>query len=181
MIAARSQFSLGVDLFDSTVNEDLPDGRFFAWRGQAQWVRLLAPDTLFLLRGDVQLADRPLASLEQISLGGQRTVRGYPQDQLLTDSGALMSAEVRFPIYRNSNINGLLQIAPFVDIGVGWNESRERLDPNTLVGIGLGLQWQQGDNFSARLDWGLPLVSVDPLGESLQENGLYFSVIYTPF
>ena len=181
VIAARSQVSLGVDLFDSTVNESSPDSRFFAWRGQAQWVRLLAPDTLLLLRGDVQLADSPLASLEQISFGGQRTVRGYPQDDLLTDNGALMSAEVRFPLYRNANIDGLLQIAPFVDIGVGWNESGERLDPNTLVGIGLGLQWRQGDHFSARLDWGLPLVSVDPLGESLQENGLYFSVTYTPF
>ena len=181
VIAARSQFSLGLDLLNSTVNENAPDSRFFAWRGQAQWVRLLAPDTLFLLRGDVQMADSPLASLEQISLGGQRTVRGYPQDELLTDNGALMSAEFRVPIYRNSNINGLLQINPFVDIGVGWNASGERLDPNTLVGIGLGLQWRQGDKFSARLDWGLPLTSVDPLGESLQENGLYFSVTYTPF
>ena len=181
VIAARSQLSLGLDLLGSTVKENSPDGRFFAWRGQAQWVRLLAPDTLFLLRGDVQLADRPIASLEQISLGGQRTVRGYPQDELLTDSGALMSAEVRLPIYRNANLDGLLQIAPFVDIGVGWNESGETLDPNTLVGIGLGLEWRQGDNFSARLDWGIPLTSVDPLGDSLQENGLYFSVIYTPF
>ena len=181
VIAARSQVSLGLDLLDSTVNESSPDGRFFAWRGQAQWVRLLAPDTLFLLRGDIQLADRPLASLEQISFGGQRTVRGYPQDELLTDSGALISAEARFPIYRNANLDGLLHIAPFVDIGVGWNESGEKLDPNTLVGVGVGLEWRQGDNLSARLDWGIPLVSVDPLGESLQENGLYFSITYTPF
>ena len=52
VIAARSQFSLGVDIFDATINEDAPDSSFFAWRGQGQWVRRLDEDFLFLLRGD---------------------------------------------------------------------------------------------------------------------------------
>ena len=97
VIAARSQFSLGLGIFNSTINKDAPDSRFLSWRGQAQWVRLLAPDTLFLLRADVQLADRTLVPLEQFGLGGQESVRGYRQDLLLTDNGALASAEVRFP------------------------------------------------------------------------------------
>ena len=57
---------------------------YFSWRGQAQLVRLLAPDTLFLIRADVQLADRALVPLEQIGVGGQETVRGYRQDLLLS-------------------------------------------------------------------------------------------------
>lgn len=72
VIAARSQFSLGIGAFDATVNEEPPDGRFFAWRGQAQWVRLLAPETLLLVRADAQLADRALVPLEQIGLGGKK-------------------------------------------------------------------------------------------------------------
>ncbi len=50
VIAARSGFNLGIGAFNATVNEDAPDSRFFSWRGQAQWVRLLAPETLLVLR-----------------------------------------------------------------------------------------------------------------------------------
>ena len=46
VFALRSQFSIGLDALDSTINNTSPDSRFYAWRGQAQWVRLLAPDTL---------------------------------------------------------------------------------------------------------------------------------------
>ena len=182
VIAARSAFSLGIGAFDATINDDSPDSRFFAWRGQAQWVRLLAPDTLLLVRGDVQLADRGLVTLEQFSLGGLESVRGYRQDYLLTDNGAFASAEVRLPILRVSQLDGLLQLAPFVDVGTTWNNSgREDLDDDTLASVGLGLRWSQGDRFTARLDWGIPLVDVDSRERTWQENGVYFSVQYNPF
>ena len=121
VFALRSQFSIGLDALDSTVNDTSPDSRFYAWRGLAQWVRLLAPDTLFLLRGDVQFADRPLVPLEQIGIGGQESVRGYRQDALLTDNAVFASAEVRLPFARVPGENNLLQVAPFIDFGTAWN------------------------------------------------------------
>ena len=121
VFALRSQFSIGLDALDSTINDTSPDSRFYAWRGQAQWVRLLAPDTLFLLRGDVQFADRPLVPLEQIGIGGQESVRGYRQDALLTDNAVFASAEVRIPVARFPGENNLLQVAPFLDFGTAWN------------------------------------------------------------
>ena len=182
VIAARSQFSLGTGAFDATINRHAPDSRFFAWRGQAQWVRLLAPDTIFLVRADAQLADRALVPLEQFSLGGQETVRGYRQDLYLTDSGVSASAEVRFPILRVRQVGGVLQIAPFVDLGTVWNSSG-RDDPaqSTLASIGIGLRWQMGNRLTARFDWGIPLVDVNPGERTLQEKGLYFSVGYNLF
>lgn len=182
VIAARSQFSLGIGALNATINDDLPDSRFFAWQGQAQWVRLLARDTLLLLRADVQLADRALVSLEQFSLGGIESIRGYRQDLLLADNGAFASAEVRLPILRIPQLNSVLQLAPFVDVGTAWNSSgRADPDPNTLASVGLGLRLSAGDRFTARLDWGIPLVSVDSRDRTWQENGVYFSVIYNPF
>ncbi len=56
VIAARSQFNLGVGAIDATINQEQPDSRFLSWQGQAQWVRLLAPETLLLVRGNVQLS-----------------------------------------------------------------------------------------------------------------------------
>ncbi len=180
VFAARSQFSLGVDWFGANVNKDAPDSRFFAWRGQGQWVRQLQKDTLFLARADLQVATDSLLPLEQFGLGGQLSVRGYRQDVLLTDNGMLFSAEFRLPIVRTPQIGGVLQLTPFIDIGKGWNNKGKNPSPSVLVGTGLGLLWKQGDNFSARLDWGIPLVSVEGEKRSLQENGLYFSINYSP-
>ncbi|MEM9923114.1 MAG: ShlB/FhaC/HecB family hemolysin secretion/activation protein [Cyanobacteria bacterium P01_D01_bin.50] len=186
VFALRSQFSIGLDALDSTINSSSPDSRFYAWRGQAQWVRLLAPDTLLLLRGDVQLADRPLVPLEQIGVGGQETVRGYRQDALLTDNAVFASAEIRFPIARFSGENNILQLAPFIDFGTAWNrgdsdDSGDELDTNTLLSLGLGLRLQLQERLSARFDWGIPLITIEGEKDTLQENGLYFSVVYNPF
>ncbi|WP_250122018.1 ShlB/FhaC/HecB family hemolysin secretion/activation protein [Chroococcidiopsis sp. CCMEE 29] len=187
VIAARSQFNLGVGAFNATINEDDPDSRFFSWRGQAQWVRLLATNTLLLLRTDVQLADSALVPLEQFGLGGQESVRGYRQDALLKDNGALISAELRLPIYRSPEQQLLLQLTPFVDVGTVWNSSgraesdTNTSDTNTLASVGLGLRCQLGDSLIARLDWGIPLVDITSRERTWQENGVYFSVIYNPF
>jgi hemolysin activation/secretion protein len=182
VIALRSQFSLGFDVLNPTINQIPPDSRFFAWQGQAQWARLLAPETLLLLRLNTQLASRTLLPIEQFGLGGQDSVRGYRQDYLLTDNATFVSAEVQVPILRFPQIDSALQVVPFVDFGVGWNSSdRVNPDPNTLAAVGLGLRWSQGDRFTVRLDWGIPLISVDSNERTLQEQGLYFSLLYNPF
>jgi hemolysin activation/secretion protein len=120
VIATRSQFNLGVGAFDATINQDRPDSRFLSWQGKAQWLRLLAPETLLLLRGNVQLSTTSVLPLEQFSLGGVQSVRGYRQDLLLADNGAFASVEVRLPVLRVADWNGVLQVAPFADIGSTW-------------------------------------------------------------
>ncbi|NER35837.1 MAG: ShlB/FhaC/HecB family hemolysin secretion/activation protein [Oscillatoria sp. SIO1A7] len=182
VFAARSQFSLGIGAFDATVNSEPPDGRFFSWRGQAQLVRRLPADSLLVVRSDVQLAPRAIVPLEQFGLGGLGSIRGYRQDVLLTDNGAFASAEWRVPVLKVEKIEGVLQVAPFVDAGVAWNSSeRPDPDPNTAIGIGLGLQWQMADKLRARIDWGFPLIDVDSRDRTWQENGFYFSVDFKPF
>ena len=182
VFAARSQFSLGIGAFDATVNSSPPDGRFFSWRGQAQLVRRLPADSLLVVRSDLQLAPRAIVPLEQFGLGGLGSIRGYRQDVLLTDNGAFASVEWRVPILKVEKIQGVLQVAPFVDAGVAWNSS-DRLDPdpNRAIGVGLGLQWQMADKLRARIDWGFPLVDVDSRDRTWQENGFYFSVDFKPF
>ena len=184
VFSLRSQFSLGLGILDANVNERPPDGRFFNWRGQAQYVQLLAPETLLVVRSAVQLSTEPLVPLEQITLGGLNTVRGYRQDLLLTDNGIFASGEVRLPILRITEINSTLQLIPFVDFGVGWNDRDNPIpttNPNTLVSVGLGLLWQMGDRLTARLDWGLPLTEFQIQGNTLSQQSLYFSLNYNFF
>lgn len=178
VLAARSQFSLGVDAFDATINDTSTDGQFFAWLGQFQWVQQLSPRNLLVARIDAQLTPDSLLSLERFSIGGVDTVRGYQQNQLVADNGILGSIEVRVPVTSDP---GILQLAPFFEIGTVWNNREINPDPTTIASLGLGLRWLIKPDLSLRLDYGIPLISVGDRGNSLQENGLYFSVRYQPF
>jgi hemolysin activation/secretion protein len=181
VLALRSQFSVGVDLFDATINANEPDSKFVAWRGQAQYLKLLSPDTLLLLRSDLQVSDRSLVPLEQFSLGGQLSVRGYRQDVLLADNGLFLSTEIRTPILRITDWETTLQLTPFIDFGTVWNSDETNLEEDVLVSVGLGLRLLVGDNFTARIDWGIPLIDIDDNPNTLQENGIYFSIEYKAF
>jgi hemolysin activation/secretion protein len=182
VFAARSQLSFGVGLLDVTLSSDQPDSQYFAWRGQAQWVRLLAPDTLFLLRSDIQLTNQELLPLEQMGVGGMDSVRGYRQDLLLRDNVIFASAELRYPLLRTRKGQGVLQLTPFLDFGQGWNAAGElELPDRTLLSIGLGLRWQYGERLTARIDWGIPLIQLESGDRSLQEQGIYFLVNWSPF
>ena len=178
VLAFRSQFSLGVDVLNPTINDDgEPDSTFLAWRGQSQWVRRLNDeDFLLLLRGDAQLSGGSLVPLEQFRLGGANSARGYRQDLSLGDNGLFASAELRIPVLRFKQVDGLVQIAPFFDVGTVWNSDDVEVTNSTLPSLGVGLNFSMGENFNARLDWGIPLSTVEAENSSLQEDGIYFSL-----
>jgi hemolysin activation/secretion protein len=176
VLAFRSQFSIGVDALNATSNDDEPDSSFFAWRGQSQWVRRINEDFLFLLKGDVQLSASGLVPLEQFRVGGVDSVRGYRQDLILGDNGAFASAELRVPVFRIDQMDGLVQVVPFFDIGTIWNSDDTEIANSTLPGIGVGLNFSAGKSFNARLDWGIPLINVDTNSNTWQESGIYFSL-----
>lgn len=178
VLAARSQFSFGIGAFDATVNDTGTDGRFFAWVGQFQWVQRLSPRILMLAKVNTQLTGDSLLSAEKISIGGVETVRGYRQNQLVTDNGIVGGVEVRIPL--SSKVE-TLQLIPFFDIGTGWNNRSSNPDPQTLASLGLGLQWQPVRGLVLRADYGIPLIETSDRGSSLQDNGFSFSVRYQPF
>ena len=75
-----------------------------------------------------------------------------------------------------------MQLVPFMEGGHVWN-NRGRPDPSPsiLASVGLGLRWQWRRDWSLKLDWGLPLTSVQDGGSSLQDSGFFFSLNYQPF
>ena len=182
VFALSSQFSIGIDAFNATINNnDLPDSKFFAWRGQAQYLRLLSSNISLLFRSDLQFSDRPLVALEQFSLGGAFNVRGYRQDALLADNGLFASTELRTTLVTIPKWRTTLQLASFVDFGTVWNTDDVSFDKNTLVSVGAGLRLQVSDFLAARIDWGIPLTDLEDSDDTLQENGVYFSVELRPF
>ncbi len=102
VIAARSQLSWGIDALGATINRgDEPDGRFVAWLLQLQWARRFGASGIEgIFRTDLQLANDPLLTMEQIAVGGYSTVRGYRQNQRVQDQGVVAAIKVRVPVCR---------------------------------------------------------------------------------
>ena len=180
VLAARSQFSIGLGILDATVNDTETDGRFVSWLGQFQWVKSLNSqrDALLVSNVALQLTPDSLLPLEQFAIGGADSVRGYRTNQSVASNGIFGSVEVRLPIIRQEDGIGLIQLTPFIDGGTVWGNE---FATDTLLSTGLGLRWQLGNSFSARIDWGIPLISIDRQGNSLQDNGISFSLQVNPF
>ena len=189
----RSQFSLGIDGFRSTINAGPPDGHFFDWVGQAQYIRRLGDsDCLIIGRLSGQIADRPLLSLEQLELGGISSVRGYLENQVLTDNGILTSLEFRIPILEDKDKNSLIALAPFSDFGLGWDNvevgqsttntgtsSNLGRQGVTMPSVGLGLLVNPVKYVSGQIYYGYGFNSREtPEGTSLQNHGIEFSISF---
>lgn len=178
----RSQLSVGIDAFDSNISSDQPDSKFVAWAGQVNYYRLLGSKTAILIRSGMQFSNDGLAPLEQFSIGGIYTVRGYAQNILIGDNGFFISTELQQNLLNFPESQISLDLTPFIDFGRIWNTGRELEQPgSTISSVGLGLRLDIKDDLILRLDWGIPFSSIETAGESLQENGFYFSLKTTAF
>ncbi len=191
VIAGRSRFSVGVDLLGATINDEnnVPDGRFFAWLGQFQVVRRFAPllDTLLIFRSDLQLTPDTLLTLEQVPIGGRYSVRGYRENTLVRDNAFLTSLEARVPIIRDTPWADFVQLAPFVDYGRAWNTKPPTEKPGDLPSVGIGLRWALSLQWpfpvrpQLEVYWGHPLRTIETSGKNLQDSGLHFQVVIAAF
>jgi hemolysin activation/secretion protein len=180
----RSQFSLGLDLLDATINEaPIPDGRFFSWLGQVQRVWYFGNRNLLILQTDLQLTPDSLLPSEQLVIGGGQSLRGYRQNVRSGDNGFRFSIEDQIALLIDeSGGNPTLQLAPFIDMGLVWNHPN---NPNTLpdqtflASIGLGVLWEPLPDLNLRIDYALPLVDLSDRGNNLQDQSLYFSTYYS--
>ena len=205
VLALRSTFNFGLDALDATKQpslptssgsqgtKKLPDGQFFAWLGQGQYVqRLFGTDNLAILRVNGFLSNNPLPSLEQFSIGGSQSVRGYRENELLRDNGVFGSLEFHVPLWRNKDKNPILTLAPFFDIGTGWDNVIFQGSPptgginrrkDTLASVGVGLIFTPGRYVNAQLYWGYALnrefVAAD--ANNLQDYGVSFSLSVIAF
>ena len=179
VLAARSQFSLGVDAFDATTNSgNLPSGKFFAWLGQFQWARRLGEDWGELIfRADTQLTNDNLFTMEQFSVGGALSVRGYRENQIVRDYGYDISLEYRYPLIKDPSGRSILAIAPFVDGGGAKNNDLPNgPNPTFLYSAGAGLRWDPIPKVHAQIYWGHGFRSVDNDDNTLQDDGVHFLV-----
>jgi len=191
VIAIRSRLSLGIHALGATSNpgEDLPDGRFFAWLLQCQWARRFKfLDIQTIGRMDLQIANKSLLPLEQTSVGGRYSVRGYRENTLVRDNGFIASLESRIPVVRNYFLADFLEFCQFVDFGSAWNRDLPTPKPRSIGSVGLGLRWGATFKYPVLLRpqfeiyWGVPLRHLDTPGNwNLQDSGIHFRFLLGAF
>jgi hemolysin activation/secretion protein len=180
VVAVRSLLSWGIKAWGATSNSgSTADGRFVSWLGQLQWAHRLPSwllESQLIVRADAQLSDNALLSLEQIAVGGVRTVRGYQENLLVRDQAVILSGELRIPILDTRF--GTLQLAPFFDWGRGWDKNRVQGHDvaTTLRSVGVGLRYSFTDRITAYGYWGGALRDVPSTGENIQEDGFHLGI-----
>ncbi len=180
----QSQFNLGINAFDATINADpIPDGQFFSWTGQVQRVQQLSKNQLLIVQADVQLSPNSLLPSQQFTIGGGQSVRGYRQGVRSGDNGIRFSLENRITVKRDQKTGrSIFQMAPFADLGTVWNNPNNpnpSSSQNFLASAGLGLIVEPIPNLLMRLDYALPIVNLSDRGNNAQDNGLHFSMGYS--
>jgi len=188
VIAVYSSFNLGLDMLDATIsdNDNTPDGKYISWMAQLQWIRRLAfLDSQLISRVSMRFTDDPMLAIEKFSMGGAMTVRGYRENLIISDNGVIGSMEWRIPIGKypfiglSKTVNdGQIHLAPFIDYGKGNNHNEDpELDPDTLLGAGLGLRWNISSSTLAEIYWGAALEDIENDADSdIQDDGIHFYI-----
>lgn len=122
----------------------------------------LPKDFSLKIRLNGQFSDRELTSSEQFQVTGANAVRGYYEDELISDSGWVANFEAYSPAIKLGEKGGMLQFVAFRDMGQGYSRT-EDYNPDlnkvgrqfNVAGTGVGARYMWGDNiqFSGDVAW----------------------------
>lgn len=156
----------------------------------------LAHELALSVRGQYAFDDRLIPQNEEVA-GGLYSVRGYEESVTAGDSVVIGSAEYRFHVPRAFPVQPDPTQTPlfgkpfrrapqapfgrpdwdlifrgFVDVARVMQTDRLPFERNnTLVGTGIGVEFQLYQNFTARVDWGIALNDVDSSDQELTQAG----------
>ncbi|CAO3440661.1 ShlB/FhaC/HecB family hemolysin secretion/activation protein [Azospirillum endophyticum] len=129
----------------------------------------LPEDLTWIVRAQAQLSSANLLPSEQLSLGGNASVRGYAESEVLGDRGVLLSTELRSPevslaqLFGERDLGDGFQGLLFADYGAAEPKNRQPNDAGrkVLLSMGPGLRYSLPPYLTLKLDWGFQLRHTD--------------------
>ena len=152
------------DVFNS--DQEFNDKRFggkpnfMYWKASYQRDTQLPADFSLVNKIKLQISDAPLISNEQLSIGGNATVRGYFESQNLGDRGVISSIEAYTPaLFPKVKAISDFKILTFLEgAAVEVLQPLKDQEKNfVLASAGLGMQLTAWNDVRAELDWAFPL------------------------
>lgn len=157
---------LGASKADNPLASRQGTGGFFTkYEHSINRIQRMPWDSYMQIKSQFQAASRSLPSSEQFQLGGESSIRGYPEGDYMADIGGNLKTDWVFPMYlfpqewhiKGSDVNLRHQIEPviFADVGGGRlikalpGESKDKF----LAGVGGGLRIHLKGSSYIKLEW----------------------------
>ena len=164
-----SQFLGASHKKDSAASRTQSGGQFTRVNLSAGRLQHLPWGFQLLVRGATQLTNDRLSPAETGPLGGEDTVRGYPEGEFLADYGYVGTMELRLPIpVRVAEHNTMLTVVGFADGGAGFlrkpvmgERSKAR-----LIGLGFGGRYAVSPYTNVLMDVGFPVGNGSSAGDN---------------
>ena len=147
-------------------------------------------DCSWYIKGLVQATSTKLLPSEELSLGGQYTVRGYKEHEVISDRGALLKNELRtmtFPFFsgmfsslKKYRDKEKMQFLAFLDFGWANDIDQNILSKydTFLLSIGPGVRYSWGMYVNFRFDYGWQLKDINRLyDEKNSHSRMHLSAI----
>jgi hemolysin activation/secretion protein len=171
--AASIESVHGLDALGATSSKLEADSSFFILRANAQYLTKVGSDGhLLSIRAAGQWADDALPSPVQWTMGGNASVRGYRENDVVRDIGLTTGIEYRIPLLDKET--GSLQGILFSDAGVAADHEGD--DSTTLWSAGAGVSWTYKSWLRGDLFVGVPILERDRKGSDLQDYGVHFRI-----
>ena len=128
-----------------------------------------------------QLASKNLDASEKIGLGGAYGVRAYPQGEGYGDEGFILNLEARYllPPALQPSV-GRVHLVGFFDAGHVKIDKRPWLpgdNDRTLSGAGLGVTWEDYNNFLVRAYYAFKVGSEDAVSAPDKDGRLWVQLV----
>ncbi len=169
---------LGASLEDhSKASRAGTGGYFFRYAHSLRRIQRMPWESYIMLRHQFQGVSHTMPSSEQFQLGGESSVRGYPEGDYIADIGATLNMDWVFPLYLiprsyklpfdDTPLRNEIQPIVFMDMGGGVLKRTlpgER-ESKFLMGVGGGLKINLYHKFNARIEWA-EAIGAKPTGNS---------------
>ncbi len=143
------------------------ESNFIYLRGDLSRQQDLPAAFQFYVKAQGQVSDEPLVNSEQFSVGGQDTVRGYLESEVLGDDAIVGSVEFRSPPlakyvtqYLGHSVNDW-RVYLFSD--AGWASILDPLPDQqstfSLASVGIGTRVQLANHLNGAVDAAVPLLT----------------------
>ncbi|AXD45938.1 ShlB/FhaC/HecB family hemolysin secretion/activation protein [Salmonella enterica] len=140
---------------DGSKNGELPKAQFRKWSFNASFQRPVADNLWWLLSAYGQWSPDRLYGAEQLSIGGESSVRGFKEQYISGNNGGYLRNELNLPLF-TLPYSG--QVSAVAAVDGGWLQA-EKDDPyssGTLWGSAIGLS-ASARHYSSQFTVGVPL------------------------
>lgn len=136
--------------------------QYFYFKAGVSRTQPLPYGMVLFAKVDGQMTGDSLLSSEELSAGGENSVRGYLEAERIGDYGARSTLELRSPSFGSAispKINEWRMIA-FADAAGLWlrNPLQGEQSSYSLLGVGIGTRLVAFDDFNAAVDLAFPLL-----------------------